>query len=71
MVVGVFVGKGDTTDLEADAAGMQLETVFLEMAASMTEVANTDEHAMLHFMPCVLTPEALVTELIIRPVPRT
>jgi len=70
MAATVFVIEGDATNLKADAPRMQLETVFLQMAACMAQVADVDEGTVGHCMAFAPTPETLIAELVRGPIPR-
>jgi len=69
-MAAVLVEKGNTTDLEANAAGVRLETVLLEVSPGMTEVVDMDQGTVLYLVPLMLTPETLVAESVISPVPQ-
>jgi len=70
-VVAMRVKQGDATDLEADATRVGLETVLLEVAPGVAEVADAEKGTIFHLMPLSLAPGALVAHLVIRPVPWT
>ena len=69
MTVAILVVQGNTTDLKADTAGVRLEAVLLQVPKGTTEVARSDERAVLYSMPLVLAPEAFIAQLVRRPVP--
>jgi len=71
MVAAMLVEEGNVADLEADAARVGLEAVLLKMPPSMTQLAHANQHAILHLVPFALAPEALVTQLLVGPVPWT
>jgi len=56
MATVVLVVKGDTTNLEADTPQVGLETVFLQVALRMTEVADTDEGTVCHCVSLAFAP---------------
>jgi len=71
VAAAMLVEEGNMADLEADAAQVKLEAILLEMPLSMTQLAYVDQRTVLHLVPFALAPEALVTQLLVSPVPWT
>ena len=63
--------EGDAAWLEADAMEVRLEAVLLEMPATVAKLADPEEGARLDAMSFAHAPSALITQLLVRPVPRT
>ena len=48
---------------------MGLEAVFLKVPPSVTQVTNVEEGTILHRVSFALAPDALVAQLVARPIP--
>jgi len=71
MAAAILVEEGNAADLEADVARVGLEAVLLEMPPSVTQLAHVNQRAILHLVPFALAPEALITQLLVGPIPWT
>ena len=71
MASTMLMEEGNVTWEETNAAMMGLITIFLEVPATCTELADTNESAGLNSMSFLFAPGALVIESLIGPIPRT
>jgi hypothetical protein len=71
MASAMLVEEGNVTGEEANAAMVGLITIFLEVSATCTELANTNESAGLDSMSFLFAPGALVVESLVGPIPWT
>jgi len=71
MAVVILMEEGNMANVETDTAGVGLIAVLLQMSGGTTEVADANQRAVLDSVPLMSTPQALVTQLVRHPVPRT
>jgi len=70
MTAAILVVEGNAADLEGHAPSVQLEASFFEVTSCAAQLADTDQRAILHLVAFSLAPEADVTQLLVRVVPR-
>jgi len=67
----VAMDEGDTTDLDAYTTQVGLEAVLLQMSSGTAQAALVDQGAVFDFVALAPTPEAFVTQPVVRPIPWT